>query len=75
MSHTLYWEPVERSQASLPDALKFALREAFEFPVDVELCKTDLNFVLGLECAKVEGATELRAAIERHGRVRVLELS
>ncbi len=75
MSHTLYWEPVGAAQKSLPDALKFALRERFNFPVDIELCSGDVDFVDGLICGKVEGAKELKIAIEKHGRVRVLELS
>lgn len=74
MSHTLYWEPAERKRFSLPDGLKFALREKFEFPIDIELCSEDLDFVEGLRCGRVEGAAELKAAIEKFGRIRLLEI-
>ena len=75
MSHTLYWEPTERKRESLPDELKFALRQKFEFPIDIELCTYDLGFVDGLICGGVEGAEELKGLIERFGRIRLLELS
>ncbi len=73
MSHTLYWEPVKQGGVSLPDALKFALREQYGFPVDEVLDESDLGFVEGLVAAKVPGAVVLHGALGTHGRVHVQE--
>ncbi len=77
MSTNLMWVPsVPPNGNSLPDALKFALREIYQYPVDVDFTEQEprsMGVLDGLVAMKVAGAKQLRDAVEQHGIVRVWE--
>lgn len=73
MSSTLYWEPVQRKQKDLPDALKYVLQKKVGGTVDTVMSENDLEYLHGLKDAGIKGAHELIEAIEKHGQVSVHE--
>ena len=72
MSATLKWEPANRKAQSLPDALKFVLRDKMGIG-DGRVCFGDqsMAYLNGLRDAGVEGAQELIDAIVKYGDVEV----
>ena len=74
MSSSLSWKPVIfESGNPLPDALKFILRGAFGSPLDHEFDESNIDFLLGLEAAGIDGACECIKSIKTHGKIRVYE--
>ena len=74
MSSTLYWRPVEDYGKTLPDDLKFKLREYFGMSTVMEtLDKSDVPYLTGLKQCGVRGAAELIKAIKAHGEVEISE--
>lgn len=85
MSSSLYWRPApkeEPPEESLPDGLKFVLRERAKRGWDnlrdkVDYGKPDVPYLEGLVDAGneevSEGASALLKAIETHGEVEVWE--
>lgn len=78
MSLNLYMAPViPRRGTDLPDALKFILRGNEEWSsslgvgVDHIATANDLPYLRGLNDAGVDGASQLIAAVAKHGEVRV----
>jgi hypothetical protein len=74
MSSNLYWRPATSGQEILPNSLKHALRKLDQFDsLDREVGEDFIPVLRGMEAAGTEGATELIAAIEKHGSVELKE--
>jgi len=73
MSSTLYWEPVNREQKDIPDALKYVLQKREGGTVRTTMGHNDILYLRGLMDAGVKGAEELIEAIEKHDQVFVHE--
>ena len=77
MSTNLHWTPATPPHGhSLPDALKFALREIYGYPVSVDFTEEEprtMGVLDGLVSCHIDGAKQLREAAEQHGIVRVWE--
>lgn len=73
MSRILKWRPAN-SGASLPDDLKFKLRELYGEPVSYPLDAAELSTLRALAACGVDGAKTLIAAIEKYGDVFVFEV-
>lgn len=72
MSANLCWKPVSKERETLPDALKFVLRDKYGVTETPRVFGgNQVPYLKGLEDAGVEGATELLKAIGEHGRVEV----
>ena len=72
MSANLMWEPAKRKAKSLPDALKFVLRDKCGLNNDRHTYGTEeLSYLMGLRDAGIDGAAELIKAIEQHESVEV----
>jgi len=70
MSANLIWRPVSRSTESLPDALKFVLRDKYGLDSEWTVFgQSDRSYLTGLAHAGVEGAQELLDLIEKHGSI------
>lgn len=74
MSATLMWEPKKRKAQSLPDALKFILRDSLGAGMGWQGGRITFNhsndaYLRGLRDAGIEGAQELLDAIEQHEEV------
>lgn len=70
MSANLMWEPAKRKAQSLPDGLKFVLRDKYGWDGNRKIYGPgQLSYLRGLADAGVEGAEELIAAIEKHEEV------
>lgn len=66
MSATLIYT-IPANNKSLPSALRVALQKRWDYPRSVD--NSDIPYLEGLADAQVEGAKELIALIEKHGRV------
>ena len=72
MSANLMWEPAKRKAKSLPDALKFVLREKLGLGSERrEFSHNDDCYLRGLRDGGVEGAQELLDIIEQHEIVEI----
>lgn len=72
MSATLCWRPVVKNRKTLPDALKFVLRDKRGQGSEKNTYDhSDFPYLRGLVDAEVDGAQELIAAIEQHEEVEV----
>ena len=69
MSATLMWEPKKRKAKSLPDALKFILRDKHGLDGRETWGTATIPYLRGLVDGGVDGAQELIAAIEAHAEV------
>lgn len=70
MSATLKWEPSKRKSQSLPDALKFVLRDKGGVTSERTIFgRGNISYLRGLADAGVEGAQELIDAIDKHEEV------
>ena len=72
MSATLKWEPAIRKAHSLPDALKFILRDSCGVSGSESKQmwgREKIPYLTGLVHAKIEGAEELIQAIEKHDEI------
>ena len=70
MSATLMWEPVKREAKSLPDDLKFVLRD--KCGIDAKRSrwnKDHIPYLAGLKDAGIEEAQELIDILEKHGEI------
>jgi hypothetical protein len=70
MSTSLRWRPPGYA-TSLPDELKFKLRDEYQLPTTMGA--HDLPFLKGLMVCDIDGAKELYEAIENNGEVEVFE--
>ena len=74
MSTNLYWEPVEPHPAnSLPDKLKFVLRETWGWPVKCTLDSSNIGFFRGLAAAGIDGAKEVVELLEKYDAIKLEE--
>lgn len=75
MSSTLMWRPEQEYQGSLPDQLKFVLRNRISVSYGGEMTfgDDDLAYLQGLKDAGVEGANHLIELIKTHGNITVQE--
>lgn len=71
MSANLYWEPYKKRPKSLPDALRFKLRDGYGVSNEAIMNASDLAYLQGLRDCSIDGAQELIDAIEKHEAVRV----
>ena len=72
MSANLMWAPAKRDKQTLPDALKFILRDHCCLDSDKQTWEKDqIPYLRGLAHANVEGAQELIDAIDTHGAVEI----
>lgn len=71
MSTSLYWKPVLDNKETLPDALKFIVREHYRLPCVVN--QTDTGFFRGLAAANIKGAKEVLELIKKHGEIELSE--
>lgn len=70
MSATLKWEPSKRKSQSLPDALKFVLRDKGGVTGERTIFGSEnLAYLRGLADAGIEGAQALIDAIDKHEEV------
>jgi hypothetical protein len=69
MSANLMWEPAKRPAESLPDALKFVLRDRYGLEHRQTFGRNQVPYLQGLADANIEGALELLEAIEKHESV------
>ncbi len=70
MSANLCWRPVQRSYETLPDDLKFILRDRCGLTSARRgYGGNDLEFLRGLDAAGIKGAAELIEAIEKYGEI------
>lgn len=70
MSASLMWEPKRRKSQSLPDALKFVLRDKLGLTSERRTFGHEqLPYLAGLRDANVEGTAELIEIIEKHEEV------
>jgi len=69
MSANLCWRSVSRSRNSLPDALKFILRDKYRLEGAQIWDIGNVSYLRGLADANVEGAQELIDAITKHNEV------
>lgn len=72
MSSTLYWKPVSKDANSLPDSLKSIISKRYGSGKHI-LNSLDVVYINGLVDGGVKGASELIAAIEKHGEIEVWE--
>jgi hypothetical protein len=75
MTSTLKWRPVVKYSGSLPDELKYVLRKRNdgERLHDVEYGEEDLEYLVGLYHANIDGADKLYKTIKKHGRIILTE--
>lgn len=72
MSANLMWEPANRKAHSLPDALKFVLRDKMGISGErTPMGRDQLNYLSGLRDAGVDGAQTLIEAIDKYEVVEV----
>jgi hypothetical protein len=70
MSANLMWEPAKREAKSLPDELKFVLRDKCGLTSErMKFGEGNIPYLEGLRDAGIKGAEELLEAIEKHGAV------
>ena len=69
MSANLMWEPAKRKSESLPDALKFVLRDKLGVEGRVRFGHEQLAYLRGLRDAGIEGAQELIDIIDKYEEV------
>ncbi len=73
MSTNLYWEPLPVLGESLPDSLKFILREKVGWPVSLHVTESWRGYFDGLASAKVDGAKEVLELLDKYGEIRLME--
>ena len=74
MSSTLSWEPTKRDKETLSDELKFALRKAFDDPVDITLfAYSHREMLQGMYYSGITDAKKLITAMDQHKSIRVKE--
>ena len=72
MSANLCWKPADKDYKTLPDALKFILRDKQGLTSEKDLYGRErLGYLRGLVDAGVEGAQELIDAIVKHEHVEI----
>lgn len=74
MSSTLYWYPPRKDGETLPDALKFLVRDRFGYPTDMIVDYSNVAYFMGLQDARVEGAKEVVDRVDELGSVLLREV-
>jgi len=77
MSSALYWEPVKEPKNYFTDEIKFALRKKLD---EGYICNYTINnsmipYLEGLRDAGVKGASAVIKALEKHGKIKLKEIS
>jgi len=74
MSSTLYWAPVKpKNMEGLDTKLKWILQKKYDCPVCTELSDHDIPYLQGLADSGIDGAQKLIDAIEKYGRIELIE--
>ena len=78
MSMSLYWRPIKPDNSkSLPDALKYILRNYFDCnPIDAVIIGDNLvfrAFLRGLREGSIDGAGELLTLLDSHEKIKLYE--